>query len=311
MRPEKFSSLRAVKIRAENLEKKFRALRKLQPLKNHDIKKATGGKLESTTYKRLPTLVERLNIKENCCSTSCTKKSSCENCLKAHNFVEDKSVSAYRDKKVRELLSNFNRRCLRGSKAKKANNNCKKEKSENNQISTSFKTISNYINSYSDPREIAVSTLKKFQRLADDDDFFSQLQRAQNTSKKSSRKFKYQKLNKKVTLPPIRQEPLKKTAKVPTVPANSKVNIRTSEASFDRFIKVQQPNVTKALEDKTVLQSKRNLPVLPRLRKNSSKRVSTVSSYYITNKWEDFSTMKPKHEVLPDINSKFSSGEKL
>merc|ERR1719317_327257 len=117
------------------------------------------------------------------------------------------------------------------------------------------------------------------------------------------------KLNKKVTLPPIRQEPLKKTAKVPI--ELSKVDIRTSEASLDRFIKVQQPNVTKALEDKTVLRSKRNLPVLPRLRKNSSKRVSTVSSYYVANKWEDFSTMKPKHEVLPDINSKFSSGEKL
>lgn len=280
MRQEKFSSLRKVKIKAENLEKKFRALRKLQPLKNHGVKKANGGKVGSTSYKPLPALVDRLNRKENYCSVSCIKKSHCENCLKSHNFVEDKSVSDYRDERVRELLLNFNLRCLQrvrefllnvnctclqDSKIKKANSNCIVEKNENNQTSTSFKTVSSYIDNYSDPRKKAVSTLKNFQKLPDDDDFFSELQNAQDALKKVSRKFKYQKLKKKVALPPIRQEPLKKTAKVPI--ELNKVNIKTSGGFINPLCKVQKLKVIMALEDKTILQSERSLTVLPMLGK--------------------------------------------
>jgi len=305
MRQEKFNSLRAVKVKAENLQKKFLALRKLQPLKNNDIKKATSSKLGSTTYKRLPSLVDRINKEESLCSISCFKKLYCENCLKTHNYVEDKSITEYRDKKVQELLLNFNHSCLRDNKINEVNNNYTVGENENNQKGTSFETISNYINSYSDPRKKAVSRLGKFQKLADDDDFFSKLQQAQSTSK--TRKFKYKKLKKKVALPPIKQNPLKKNAKEPI--NLSKIDLKTNGDSLDRLCNVQRPKVMEALEDKVDLKSKQNLAVLPRLRKNSKKRVSMVSSFHKTNNLEEITTKKQLYEILPDIISNFITGE--
>jgi len=292
MKQEKFSSLKSVKIKAESLQKKFRTLGKLRPLENNFKKKISTEFVK--IHKHLPTLVQRLDKKINYCSASCIEKNYCENCLQTNNYAEDKSITKNRDKKVQELLLNFKSSLIRDKIKYKSRNNCIFKRNEN---SEKHKHIDHYINNYDDQREKAVSKFRRFQKLADNEDFFAKLQQAQNTSKKVSKKIKRKK-NNKVILPPIRQS-VKKPIEL------SKIDLQTEGNTLKCLSKKHQPNVVKDLENQVFLQSKERSVVLPRLCKKNLKRASMVTFYDGSNDWKEMTMIKPRHEILPDINSTF------